>query len=229
MKMKSLSIMKWLGIRLVDQKPVQSHLGGSTMNGQISGWLMIVRSLVVVLMVAPSFAYAWPWSMDQGNQISVKPQESYDPAHPGMYPFPSRSVPVPSTPTSTIEVKDKDAAFKLKNPVPITARSVDMGHRLFSIYCVPCHGKSGTGNGYVGDKLILQPWNLTSSNTIHSWNSPDYPDGYIFGMITFGGAVMPIYAEDLSPTERWEVIDYVRAVLQKRGIPAVAAVAQKSK
>jgi mono/diheme cytochrome c family protein len=180
-------------------------------------------SLAILLMVAPTFAHAWPWSMDQGNQISVKPQESYDPAKPGMYPFPSRSIPVPGTPTSSIEVKDKDAAFKLKNPVPITARSVDMGHRLFSIYCVPCHGKSGTGDGYVGAKLILQPWNLTSSNDIHSWNSPDYPDGYIFGMITFGGAVMPIYAEDLSPTERWEVIDYVRAVLQKRGIPAVAA------
>ncbi len=48
-------------------------------------------------------------------------------------------------------------------------------------------------------------------------------------MMTFGGAVMPIYAEDLSPTERWEVIDYIRAVLQKRGIPAVASSAQNSK
>ncbi len=64
--------------------------------------------------------------------------------------FRVRSVPVPGTPTSSIEVKDKDAAFKLINPVPITERSVDMGHRLFSIYCVPCHGKSGTGDGYVG-------------------------------------------------------------------------------
>jgi mono/diheme cytochrome c family protein len=186
-------------------------------------------SLAILLMVVPTFAHAWPWSMDQGNQISIKPQESFDPAKPGMYPFPSHSVPVPGTPTSSIEVKDKDAAFKLKNPVPITARSVDMGHRLFSIYCVPCHGKSGTGDGYVGAKLVLQPWNLTSSNDLHSWNSPDYPDGYIFGMITFGGAVMPVYAIDLSPTERWEVIDYIRAVLQKRGVPAVASAAQKSK
>jgi mono/diheme cytochrome c family protein len=184
-------------------------------------------SLAIILMVAPTFAHAWPWSMDQGNQISIKPQESVDPAKPGMNLFPKRSVPVSSTPTSSTEVKDKDAAFKLVNPVPVNARTVDMGHRLFSIYCVPCHGKSGTGDGYVGEKLTLRPWNLTSSSDMHSWDSPDYPDGYIFGMMTFGGAIMPVYALDLSPTERWEVVNYIRAVLQKRGIP-VASV-QKSK
>ncbi len=186
-------------------------------------------SLAVLLLFAPMLAHAWPWSMDQGNQISVKPQESVDPANPGMNPFPKRSVPVPGTATSSIEVKDKDAAFKLVNPVPVTARTVDMGHRLFTIYCVPCHGKSGTGDGYVGAKLIMQPWNLTSSNDIHPWDSKDYPDGYIFGMMTFGGAVMPLYAMDLTPTERWEVVNYVRAVLQKRGIPPAAATAQKTK
>ncbi|MEJ1959328.1 MAG: hypothetical protein WDM70_07775 [Nitrosomonadales bacterium] len=34
--------------------------------------------------------------------------------------------------------------------------------------------------------------------------------GHIFGMMTFGGAVMPVYANDLSPTERWNVVNYVR-------------------
>ena len=185
--------------------------------------------LAIVLMSAPSFAHAWPWSMDQGNQISIKPQESVDPANPGMEPFPKRSVPVPGTPTSTIEVKDKDAAFKLVNPVPVNARTVDMGHRLFSIYCVPCHGKSGTGDGYVGAKIDSAAMESDLEQYLHPWNSPDYPDGYIFGMMTFGGAVMPVYAIDLSPTERWEVINYIRAVLQKRGIPVATAASQKKK
>ena len=44
-------------------------------------------SLAIVLLVAPTFAYAWPWSMDQGNQISIKPQESVDPANPGHESF----------------------------------------------------------------------------------------------------------------------------------------------
>lgn len=189
-------------------------------------------SLAIVLLVAPAFAHAWPWSMDQGNQISIKPQESVNPADPGMNPFPKRSVPVPGTATSSIEVKDAEAALKLVNPVPVNARTVDMGRRLFSIYCVPCHGKSGTGDGLVGAKLVMTPANLTPTNDIHSWDpkkDSQYTDGYIFGHITFGGPVMPVYAIDLSPTERWEVVNYIRAVLQKRGIPAAVASAQKTK
>jgi S-disulfanyl-L-cysteine oxidoreductase SoxD len=183
-------------------------------------------------LVAPTFAHAWPWSMDQGNQISVKPQESVNPADPGMNPFPKRSVPVPGTATSSIEVKDAEAAQKLVNPVPVNARTVDMGHRLFSIYCVPCHGKSGTGDGLVGAKLVMPPANLTPTNDIHSWDPKkdnQYTDGYIFGHITFGGPVMPVYAIDLSPTERWEIVNYIRAVLQEKGIPSTTVAAQKTK
>jgi mono/diheme cytochrome c family protein len=169
-------------------------------------------SLAVSLMLVPCLAQAWPWSKDMANQISVKPQESPDSANPGMTPFPARSVPVAGT---TVLVKDIDAAKAMANPVEATEKSVATGKHLFQIYCTPCHGFSGTGDGLVGAKLIMQPFNLTSSNTMHSWKSPDYPDGYIFGYMTLGGAVMPSYANDLSPTERWHVVNYVRRVLQK--------------
>jgi S-disulfanyl-L-cysteine oxidoreductase SoxD len=169
-------------------------------------------SLAVLLLLSPALAQAWPWSRDMANQISVKPQESPDPANPGMYPFPSRSVPVPGT---TVLVPDLDAAKKMHNPVVPDAQSVQKGKHLFEIYCTPCHGFKGYGDGLVGKKLIMQPFNLSYTNTMHSWQSPDYPDGYIFGYMTLGGAVMPSYANDLSPTERWNVVNYVRKVLQK--------------
>jgi mono/diheme cytochrome c family protein len=202
MKKSSLAMMKLLAIRLGYQKT-------------------IAKSLVIalLLLIAPSLAHAWPWDRDMMNQISIKPQESFDEANPGMKVFPKRSVPVPGT---TVYVKDFDAATKMSNSVPVDAKSVDMGGRLFAIYCTPCHGKSGTGDGYVGAKLILKPYNLTSSNDQHPWNTKEYPDGYIFGMMTFGGAVMPSYANDLSANERWNVVNYVRTVLQKTPIPITA-------
>jgi len=163
-------------------------------------------SLAIALLLAPALAQAWPWSMDMANQISVKPQESVDPANPGMAPFPKRSVPVAGT---TVFVKDQDAAEKLVNPIPADEKSVAKGAQLFAIYCVPCHGKSGTGDGYVGAKLILRPFDLTSERL------QGLPDGHIFGMMTFGGGVMPIYANDLSPTERWHVVNYVRKGLKQ--------------
>jgi mono/diheme cytochrome c family protein len=169
-------------------------------------------SLAITLLLAPCFAQAWPWSQDMANQISVKPQESIDSANPGMKAFPKRSQPVAGT---TVVVKDIDAAKAMQNPVAADEASVAKGGRLFNIYCTPCHGKSGTGDGLVGEKLIMKPWNLTSSSELHAWNTKDYPDGYIYGYITLGGAVMPAYANDLSSTERWHVVNYVRKVLQK--------------
>lgn len=163
-------------------------------------------SLLIALLLLPAVAQAWPWSQDMANQISIKPQESVDPANPGMTPFPKRSVPVPGTANL---IKDQMAAEKAKNPVPADAKSVEAGRQLFQIYCVPCHGKSGQGDGYVGAKLALQPYNLSAQQT------RERTDGFIFGYMTFGGAVMPIYANDLSPTERWHVVNYVRKVIQQ--------------
>ncbi|MDR0481332.1 MAG: cytochrome c [Gallionellaceae bacterium] len=171
-------------------------------------------TLAIALLLVPVAAQAWPWSRDMTNGISVKPQESPDPSHPGAMEFPARSVPVPGT---TVYVKDQDAAVKMKNPVPADEKSVATGRQLFQIYCVPCHGKSGTGDGLVGQKLIMRPFDLTSDSLAQQ------PDGHIFGMMTFGGAVMPIYANDLTPTERWHVVNYIRKGLKQDGAARAAA------
>ncbi len=176
-------------------------------------------SLAIILLLTPALAHAWPWSMDMANNISVKPQESVDPNNPGMAPFPKRSVPVAGT---TQFVKDQDAASKLVNPIPADEKSVATGGQLFAIYCVPCHGKSGTGDGLVGAKLMLRPFDLTGSG-----NLKEQPDGHIFSMMTFGGAVMPTYANDLSVTERWHVVNYVRKVLGKTSAAETAAAPAK--
>ncbi|ADL54497.1 c-type cytochrome [Gallionella capsiferriformans] len=178
-------------------------------------------SLAITLLLAPTFAQAWPWSQDMVNQVSIKPQESVDAANPGMAQFPKRSQPVAGT---TVNVKDLDAAKKMANPIAADEASVAKGRRLYEIYCTPCHGKSGAGDGLVGTKLPYKPWNLTSSNDVHPWDSKDYPDGYIFGVMSLGLAVMPSYANDLTATERWHVVNYIRKVMQKG--PAVTAAAQ---
>jgi len=160
------------------------------------------------VLVLPGTAQAWPWSKDMANYIAIKPQ-----ARP--MPFPQRSIPVPGT--AVTWVADREEAAKLPNPVPATPDSLEKGRQLFNIYCQPCHGTSGTGNGLVGEKFLLRPKDLTD---------PDMAgrtDGYIFGTITFGGALMPIYGNDLTPNERWHVVNYVRNVL---GRPAAQAQAR---
>ena len=163
-------------------------------------------TLAIALLTVPAMAQAWPWSKDMSEQISIKPQESVDPAHPGMANYPKHIVPVPGT---TVYVENKAAAAKMKNPVAATQKSLEFGGKMFGIYCTPCHGYKGKGDGLVGRKLMIQPFNLTDAR------SRGLSDGYIFGMMTFGGVVMPSYANDLSPKERWNVVNYVRHVLQQ--------------
>ena len=168
------------------------------------GVLLAMLAATATLLPVP--AAAWPWSRDMTDGIAIKPQKQ-------PMPFPHRSVPVPET--ATVHVADRDEAAKLINPIPATPESVNKGKALFTIYCTPCHGVSGTGDGLVGEKLILRPFNLTSPSV------QSIPDGLIFGYITFGGAVMPIYGNDLSPNERWHVVNYVR--VQFGGRPTVTA------
>lgn len=176
--------------------------------------------IAMTLLLAPVLAQAWPWSDDMANQISIKPQESVDAGNPGMRPFPKRSVPVPGT---TTLVKDMGAAEKLTNPAKADDKSVTLGGKLFQIYCTPCHGNSGKGDGLVGAKLLLKPYDLTADQT------KGRTDGFIWGYMTFGGAIMPAYANDLSPAERWHVINYIRKVLQQSTPGQAAASTAKVK
>jgi mono/diheme cytochrome c family protein len=172
----------------------------------------LAAAAIAAAAALPGTASAWPWSRDMADYIAIKPQ-----ARP--LPFPKRSVPVPET--ATVHVADRDEAAKLSNPIPATTDSINKGKQLFMIYCTPCHGVSGTGDGLVGEKLVLRPFDLTSPSV------QSIPDGLIFGYITFGGAVMPVYGNDLSPTERWHVVNYVRNVLGKSAAVAAAKSASK--
>ncbi len=157
-----------------------------------STWAAACAALALLL---PAPANAWSLWNDMIEQISIKPQEK-------PLAFPGRSVPVPGT--ATMRVPDQDTASGFANPVKPTAELVNAGKQLFGIYCTPCHGASGTGNGLVGEKLTVRPFDLTS-DTVQSRS-----DGFIFGYLTFRGAVMPSYANDLAPIERWHVVNYLR-------------------
>jgi mono/diheme cytochrome c family protein len=123
---------------------------------------------------------------------------------------------MPGTKT-LIHVHDREAAMKLANPNAATPASIHNGRKLFQIYCVPCHGASGTGDGLVGEKFLIRPFDLTADRVQH-----ELPEGYIFGTMTFGGALMPSYGNDMYPSERWDVVNYVRNALKADGASAAA-------
>jgi len=158
--------------------------------------------LLLCILALPSAALAWPWSRDLMNQPSIKPQE------PPINTYPQDSVPVGGLWT---KVADRDAAEEIKDPVPATAESIAKGRSLYMIYCLPCHGESGTGNGLVGKVFETPPADLTSD-----YVKEDLTDGWLWGTITFGSYIMPRYGYDMSPVERWHVVNFIRTVLGSR-------------
>jgi mono/diheme cytochrome c family protein len=91
------------------------------------------------------------------------------------------------------------------------------GEERFNIYCAPCHGESGYGDGPVNahaaalkDQGKAPGW--TTPQDLHATKICDRPDGNIFNTITNGVRTMPPYDKQISVMDRWAIIAYVRAL-----------------
>ncbi len=103
----------------------------------------------------------------------------------------------------------REAAAARKNPIPATPESVKRGGDLFAIYCTPCHGTGGKGDGLVSAKFVPPP-DLTNPDL-----QKTRTDGYWQSYLSVGGAVMPAYGEALSSEERWAVVNYLRTLAHR--------------
>jgi mono/diheme cytochrome c family protein len=105
------------------------------------------------------------------------------------------------------------AGAALKNPLMRTKSVLDRGQKVFNTYCIVCHGPKGDGQGFVVPPYPRPPSLL--SDKVMKW-----PDGNIFHVITRGQNLMPSYATQVPPEDRWAVIHYVRA-LQRAANPTL--------
>lgn len=114
-------------------------------------------------------------------------------------------------------VASREEAEKLTNPVKSDATSIGRGKRLFSVNCLPCHGdisKQPYAPGAVGAKTLQTPPDLTSATYRPPVNGGESTqgrtDGSIYATIHFGIRLMPGHGWKLSPTEHWDIINYIR-------------------
>lgn len=102
--------------------------------------------------------------------------------------------------------KNADGSFVRGFPVDVTQQLVERGQNRFQIYCAPCHGKLGDGNG------ITKSYGMVATPTYHDDRLRSMAEGEIFNTITNGKNTMFPYADKLSPEDRWAVVAYVRAL-----------------
>lgn len=105
--------------------------------------------------------------------------------------------------------------FIATNLLPVTAQLLQHGQERFDIYCAPCHGRLGDGNG-ITKKLGLMPAvaNLQDKRIV------EMTDGEIFNTVTRGKNLMGAYGPIVPVEDRWAIIAYLRALqLSQLGSP----------
>ncbi len=98
-------------------------------------------------------------------------------------------------------------------PTPVTEGLVRRGQERFDIFCSPCHGLSGYGDGPVAKRAdALQEGTWVPPSSYHTDVVRQRPVGFIFNTITNGIRNMPSYGSQIPAADRWAIVAYVRAL-----------------
>jgi cytochrome c len=144
------------------------------------------------------------------NAVSFKPQEKNAFYEDGR----SMRLPVEGTvargqtrlDTEFYEGKTDDGAYVVTIPVEVTREMVLRGQDRYEVFCTPCHGGTGAGDGLVISRGYVPP------QTYHQDRLRDIEDGYIYDVIANGIRNMPAYRRQIPTEDRWAIVAYVRAL-----------------
>jgi hypothetical protein len=91
-------------------------------------------------------------------------------------------------------------------PFAVTLERLVRGQERYNIYCSPCHDRVGTGQGMIVRRGYRAP------ESFHIDRLRQAPAGYFFDVMTNGFGVMPDYAQQVHPEDRWGIVAYIRAL-----------------
>jgi mono/diheme cytochrome c family protein len=103
-----------------------------------------------------------------------------------------------------------DALYVAKDsntfPLPVTQELLERGQERYKIFCSPCHGLQGDGNGMIVTRGMKRP------PSYHESRLRQVPNGEIFDVITNGFGAMLNYSAQIPVRDRWAIVAYVRAL-----------------
>ena len=92
-------------------------------------------------------------------------------------------------------------------PFPVTRQVLERGRERYNVFCAPCHSRVGDGKGFVPSRGFAR-----KPPSFHIVRLQKAPVGYFYDVITEGFGIMPDYASQIPPQDRWNIIAYVRAL-----------------
>jgi mono/diheme cytochrome c family protein len=98
--------------------------------------------------------------------------------------------------------------------VKVNEKLLRRGQERYKIFCAPCHGLQGDGQGMIAMRGMKHP------PSYHIDRMRQAPNGYFYDVMTNGFGAMYSYSERITPSDRWAIIAYVRALQLSRNIKA---------
>ena len=95
-------------------------------------------------------------------------------------------------------------------PMAVTAAVMARGQERFNVFCSPCHGPTGAGNGMIVQRGFRAP------PSMHEERLRSAPVGYYFDVMTNGFGAMQDYAAQVPVADRWAIAAYIRAIQLSR-------------
>ena len=95
-------------------------------------------------------------------------------------------------------------------PMPVTAEMMARGQERFNVFCSPCHGRTGLGNGIIVQRGFRAPPSYHEDRLVNA------PVGYFFDVMTNGFGAMQDYSAQVPVADRWAIAAYVRALQVSR-------------
>ena len=96
--------------------------------------------------------------------------------------------------------------FATTFPMAVTADVMARGQERYNVFCSPCHGRTGVGNGMIVQRGFRQPPSYGEQRL------RDAPAGYFFDVMTNGFGAMQDYAAQVPVADRWAIAAYIRAL-----------------
>jgi mono/diheme cytochrome c family protein len=98
-------------------------------------------------------------------------------------------------------------------PVEVTPELMERGREQYDIFCSPCHGLGGVGDGAVSVRAeSLQEGTWTPPSSFHTDLVRSRQVGHLYNTITHGIRNMPAYGTMIDRDDRWAIVAYVRAL-----------------
>ena len=167
--------------------------------------ILLATSAIAMLFFSGGCRYLRQDMATQPKNLPLSPSDFFEDGR-SERPQVENTVARGSIAEDTLLVPKDSNAF----PVPLNRELLERGQNRYKIFCTPCHGLQGDGNGMISMRGMKHP------PSFHQDRLRQAPNGYFFDNITNGFGAMYGYSAQIPPRDRWAIIAYVRALQLSR-------------